>query len=146
MKLLFRCILGLVAATKLNGAPPASAATDSEVEARASALQVAAGFSNEGFKIRDGHWFAVAGPKQPKAIQVNLFAGNQYWFVAAARGVKHLSVTVYDETGKPVTTLPYENSGQAAAGFAPQISGPYYIRVEQAEGVPSTFCLLYSYK
>ena len=35
---------------------PARAETDAEVEARKTALDLAGAFSNEGFKIRDGHW------------------------------------------------------------------------------------------
>ena len=148
MKRFLRYVLaGAAAALGFGNDSPVSAATDSEVEAQASALQVAGAFSNDGFKIRDGHWFSVTAPKQIKAIQVNLFAGNQYWFIAAgATASKRLSLTVYDETGKPVATEPYENARQAAAGFAPQISGPYYIREEEAEGPPATFCFLYSYK
>ena len=32
------------------------AETDAEVRARKDALDVAGAFSNDGFKIRDGHW------------------------------------------------------------------------------------------
>ena len=125
---------------------PAVQATDAQVETRAAALQVAGAFSNDGFKIRDGHWWGSITPKEPKIIQVNLYAGNQYWFVAAVSPeAKRLTVTVYDETGKPMATEPYEHAGQAAAGFAPTVSGPYYVRLG-VEGDPATFCLLYSYK
>ena len=121
--------------------------SDAEVQTRASALEVAGAFSNEGFKIRDGHWFTTLAPKESKIIQVNLYAGNQYWFIAAATGeAKKLAVTVFDENGKPVSTKPYENNAQAAAGFAPDASGPYYVRVDELEGEPASCCLLYSYK
>jgi len=126
---------------------PASAPSDAEVKARASALDVAGAFSNDGFKTRDGHTVGKITPKEPIFIQVNLYSGNQYWFIAAASGpAKRLAVTVFDEKGKFVPTELYENDAQAAAGFSPQTSGPYLIRIEELSGEPATFCLLYSYK
>lgn len=127
--------------------PVAQAETDAEVQARASALEVAGAFSNDGFKIRDGHWFSPVAPGESKLIQVNLYAGNQYWFIAAgSEGAKRIAVSIFDETGNPVSAEPYEKNAQGAAGFSPKASGPYYVRVDEVEGAPSTFCLLYSYK
>lgn len=135
------------ALTAMGGTDPVNATSDAEVKARASALEVAGAFSNDGFKSRDGHTFGKIAPKEPKFIQVNLYAGNQYWFIAAAPApAKRLSVTIFNENGKPVPTEFYENNAQAAAGFSPHASGPYIVRVEELEGEPSAFCLLYSYK
>jgi len=121
--------------------------SDAEVKAQASALEVAGGFSNDGFKTRDSHTFAPIAVKEPKFIQVNLSSGNQYWFIAAAPApAKRLAVTLFDEHGKPVPSEFYENNAQAAAGFSPTTSGPYIVRIEELEGAPSVFCLLYSYK
>jgi len=130
------------------GAPdPANLPTDTEVKAQASALEVAGAFSNDGFKNRDGHTFGKIAPKDPKFIQVNLYSGNQYWFIAAASGpAKRLAVTIFDEKGKFVPSELYENNAQAAAGFSPQTSGPYIVRIEELSGEPAAFCLLYSYK
>ena len=131
----------------LHAQTPASQTTNEQVQTRSAALEVAGAFSNEGFKIRDGHWWNSISPKEPKVIQVNLYAGTQYWFIAAASPeAKKLTVTVYDETGKPMPTEPYQQGNQAAAGFAPTVSGPYYVRISEPEGDPATFCLLYSYK
>lgn len=133
----------------VQGAPGAAsnAPSDAEVKAQASALEVAGAFTNDGFKTRDGHVFALISAKEPKYIQVNLYCGNQYWFIAAASGpAKRIAVSVYDEKGKPIPTEPYENNAQAAAGFSPQASGPYIIRIQELEGEPATVCLLYSYK
>jgi hypothetical protein len=146
-RLLF-LLISMVALSSLQAAEPTPATpSDAEVKARASALEVAGGFSNEGFKIRDGHATLSITPKAPRFIQVNLSSGNQYWFIAAAADpAKRLAVSLYDEKGKPIPTESYENKAQAAAGFSPQISGPYIVRVEELEGAPATFCLLYSYK
>jgi hypothetical protein len=126
---------------------PAFAVTDAEVEARRLAMDLAGAFSNEGFKIRDGCWQGKLEPKHAKVIQVSLYAGNEYWFtLGATAAAKGLKISVHDETGKPLPIEPFADEGRAAAGFAPQASGPYYVRIEAQEGAPASFCLLYSYK
>jgi hypothetical protein len=78
---------------------------------------------------------------------VNLYAGNSYWFSASATPpAKKIAVSVYDETGKQVTTESYDNGEKAAAGFAPPGSGQYFVSVDLVEGEQSSFCLVYSYK
>jgi hypothetical protein len=125
----------------------ARADTDAEVQARKDALEVAAAFSNDGFKIRDGHWCGIVKPHDHSLLAVNLYAGNEYWFSASATPpVKKIAVSVYDETGKQVTTESYDNGEKAAAGFAPPTSGQYFVSVDLLEGEQSTFCLVYSYK
>ena len=147
-------------------------APDDEPEARKTALSLAGAFSNDGFKIRDGNWTGPIHPKDNLLIQVHLYAGNQYWFCAgASRRAKQLSVSVFDETGALMQTQPYQseilkdalpagdaakgNSStksdsdegpKAAAGFAPAVSGPYYVRIQETDGEAATFCFIYSYK
>jgi hypothetical protein len=130
---------------------PASlrADTDAEVEARKEALDLAGAFTNDGFKIRDGHWCGTIKPHDHALIAVNLYAGNEYWFsVGATEQAKKIAVNVYDETGKQVTTDNYhsESGEKAAAGFAPTNSGQYYVSVDLLDGQESSFCLVYSYK
>jgi len=125
----------------------ARADTDAEVQARKDALDVAAAFSNDGFKIRDGHWCGIVKPHDHSLVAVNLYAGNQYWFsVGATEPAKKIAVSVYDETGKQVTTDSYDNGERAAAGFAPSNSGQYFVSVDLLEGEQGSFCLVYSYK
>ena len=124
-----------------------NATTDDEVAARNTALGVAGAFGNDGFKLRDGIWAGTVEPGKPQILQVNLYAGNQYWFtLGAAPAGKKLVVRIYDETGKPLESESYQDSSVAAAGFAPQASGPYYIKIEVVDGAPAAFCLIYSYK
>jgi hypothetical protein len=121
--------------------------TDAEVNARKNALDVAGAFTNDGFKLRDGHWCGTVTPKDQALIAVNLFAGNQYWFaVGTAEPGKKIEVNLYDETGKLVTSQHYEAADRAAAGFSPVDSGQYFVAVDLAEGNPTNFCLIYSYK
>ena len=128
---------------------PAFAApeSDTEVAARKSALDLAGAFTNEGFKMRDGHWSGTVKPKEPALIAVNLYAGNQYWFsVGATEPAKKISVNLYDETGKLMQTEAYSEGEKAAAGYSPTSSGQYYVLVDLVEGNESSVCLVYSYK
>ena len=121
--------------------------SDAEVAARKAALDLAGAFSNEGFKMRDGHWSGTFKPKEHALIAVNVYAGNQYWFsVGPTEPAKKISVNVYDETGKLVQTEGYNEGDKAAAGFSPTSSGQYYILVDLVEGNESSVCLVYSYK
>jgi hypothetical protein len=122
------------------------AETDAEVRARKDALDVAGAFSNDGFKIRDGHWCGVVKPHEHALVAVNLYAGNQYWFSAATAEPARIAVSVYDESGKQVTTESYNNGEKAAAGFSPANSGQYFVSVDLVEGDGGSFCLVYSYK
>lgn len=142
-----RCLLIPLSVFVLAFSVTARGQTDAEVQARKDALDLAAAFSNDGFKVRDGHWCGVVKPHDRSLVAVNLYAGNQYWFSASAtEPAKKIGVTVYDETGKQVTTDSYDNGERAAAGFSPSNSGQYFVSVDLLEGDQSTFCLVYSYK
>jgi hypothetical protein len=141
-----RLFLSLAVAA-LSAASALAAPTDDEVAARRTALEVAGAFGNDGFKLRDGNWTGMVEIGKPKVIQVNLYAGNQYWFtLGSVPAAKKVKVTVYDEAGKPVEIDPYEEVSVAAAGFSPETSGSFYVKVEEIEGSPAAFCLVYSYK
>ncbi len=128
-------------------AAPLHAANDAEVEARRVALDVAGAFTNDGFKLRDGNWTGPIELGKAKFIQVNLYAGNQYWFtVGATTPAKKVAVTIYDEAGKALEIETYQDASVAAAGFSPQASGAYYVKIEETEGAAASFCLVYSYK
>jgi len=124
------------------------AETDEEVEAHKLVLDLTGAFTNDGFKLRDGHWTGTVKPRERALIAVNLYAGNQYWFSAAAANAKakKIAVALYDEGGKPMTTESYNDGERAWAGFAPTMSGQYFVAVSLVEGEPSTVCLVYSYK
>src|ERR1700681_4007052 len=131
----------------LLAASLSGAETDREVEARKTALDLAGAFTNDGFKMRDGHWCGTITPHELALIAVNLYAGNQYWFsVGATEPAKKIAVTVYDETGKLVQTEAYSEGDKAAAGFSPTSSGQYYVLVDLVEGNESSVCFVYSYK
>jgi hypothetical protein len=124
------------------------AENDEEVEAHRQALDLTGAFTNEGFKLRDGHWAGQIKPKDRALIAVNHYAGNQYWFSAAASNdkAKKIAVDIYDEGGKPMTSESYSEGERASAGFSPVTSGQYFVAVSLLDGEQSTVCLVYSYK
>lgn len=124
----------------------AIADTDDDITAaRAAALDMAGAAQNEGFKLRDGFWSGTTETGKPKLVQVNLYAGNQYWFTAATKAGK-VSLALFDESGKPMAADVMKDGARATAGFSPTASGPYYVKVELLEGQPTAFALVYSFK
>ena len=143
-RLISSCLTIALAMTCVQAAV---AETDQEVAAREVALDLAGAFSNDGFKLRDGHWSGVLAPNESKLLAVNLYAGNQYWFSAGAtEKAKRVSIAVFDETGAPVETEKYDSGTKAAAGFSVNNSGQYLIRVRLEEGETAGVCFVYSYK
>ena len=142
MKLATLVAIVLATATGLSATE-----SDTEVAARKAALDLAGAFSNEGFKMRDGHWSGTIKPHEHALIAVNLYAGNQYWFsVGATEPAKKIAINVYDENGKQVQTETYSEDEKAAAGFSPTNSGQYYVLLDLVEGTASSVCFVYSYK
>lgn len=140
MKRWFFLLIALVALASLSRA-------EEDVSARSKALEIAGAFGNDGYKIRDGFWPGELEPNRPQILEVNLFAGNMYWFSAAALPpARKISVAIFDENGKPVDFQVYDNGNMFAAGFAPDASGRYFVKLTLLEGEKSQFCLLYSYK
>jgi hypothetical protein len=140
-------IATLFALLIFSASPPLRAETDEEVEAHKLVLDLTGAFSNDGFKLRDGHWTGIIKPQEHTLIAVNLYAGNQYWFSTATNAkAKKISLDVYDESGRPVVTETYNSGDKASAGFSPTSSGQYFISLGLLEGEATTFCLVYSYK
>ena len=125
----------------------AAAETDEQVAARSDVIDFAGAFQNDGFKIRDGTYFGKISKDQSAVVAVNLYNGNAYWFTASTAGkAEKLKVSVFDEAGMPVSYEPFQSGTRAAAGFSPEASGLYYVKVALEDGPPATFCLIYSYK
>lgn len=129
---------------------PASAptpASDPSVSARSIVLEVAGAFANDGYKVRDGYWSGKLEAGKPQLIEVNLFAGNEYWFSAAAMPpAEQIELKIFDELGKQVEGQKYEDGLKVAAGIETQFSGKYFVQIQMLKGSPAEFCLIYSYK
>ena len=121
--------------------------TDDQVAARSDVIDFAGAFQNDGFKIRDGNYFGKVSKDHSALVAVNLYNGNAYWFTASTpEKSEKLKVSVFDEAVKPVSYEPYQSGARAAAGFSPEASGLYYVKVDAEDGQPATFCLIYTYK
>jgi hypothetical protein len=121
--------------------------TDEQVAARSDVIDFAGAFQNDGFKIRDGNYFGKVSKDHSTLVAVNLYNGNAYWFTASTpEKSEKLKVSIFDEAGMPVSYEPYQSGTRAAAGFSPEASGLYYVKVALEDGQPATFCLIYSYK
>jgi hypothetical protein len=141
-------VLAFALVASIAGAIGAPAVPDDEtVAARRAALDLAGAWTNDGFKLRDGHFTGTFKVGEPRFVRVNLYAGNQYWFtLAGSTKAKKVSVKVFDETGKPVEFDVHQDDSRSAAGFSPMASGPYVLKIEEIEGEPSAFALVYSYR
>ena len=129
--------------------------SESIATAKRNALDLAEALLNDGFRIRDGAWSVSLTPKEPLLLQVTLFSGNQYWFIAAAAPpASALQVTLYDSTGHLVKLDPWKDDltvsgARAAEGFVAPRSGKYFVKLELLKSQGKTkadACLVYAYK
>jgi hypothetical protein len=154
MKRLFLALIATIsllhaqeASPSPSAAPDDDAASAAQAAARSAALDLAGAFSNDGYKIHDGFYFGDIESTKSVEIEVNLFAGNEYWFCAAVNDPgRSLKVDVYDENGVRVEQQGYQDGPRTAAGVVAATSGKYLVKVTLAEGGKSTFCLIYCYK
>lgn len=141
-----------------EGAASVNPAGPVPTEARRLALETAGAFVNDGFRVRDGEWAVSLTKESPRFLQVTLFAGNRYWFVAATPTAgARMRVTVYDESGRPLKGELWQDQGASgggggfriAAGVAPERSGKYVVGVELLESskdAQSDASLVYAFK
>lgn len=131
---------------------PSLAEANPDPKDRTPALRVrlhdlAGALANDGFKLRDRAWSGRLEVGKPVRLAVNLFAGNLYWFTAAASPeVKGLKVSLFDSKGQPVEVLEHTESGLAAAGLSASSTGEYFVQVETTDGGAGEFCLLYLFR
>lgn len=138
--------LSISLALVLGSAVLFGADTDDQTKAHSEVLDLAGAFQNDGFKLRDGTWYAQVSQGHPQTLQVNLYSGNAYWFSVAGAGSTGPTVSVFDDHGNPVEVQTYQKDNKAAAGFSPDASGLYYVEVSSSAQAATTFCLIYSYK
>jgi hypothetical protein len=81
-------VLILAGAALMGAAALAWAETDDEVEAHKQVLDLTGAFTNDGFKLRDGHWAGQLQPKDRALIAVNLYAGTSIGFRLPPRPIR----------------------------------------------------------
>ena len=100
------------------------------------ALEAAQPYAKEGFVIREDYWGGTL-QQSAKAIQHQLFKGNEYWFwigsdVPSAR----VSVHIYDSKGDLAESEDWQRKNTGAAHVIPARTGTYYIIV--SDQVPNS--------
>ena len=94
-------LLSLLAAACTALVVHAADDTNAQTDARVNALDIAGAFSNDGYKIRDGHWAGTLASKDKAQVMlVNLYAGNQYYFSLGTEKPATVALAVYDERAK----------------------------------------------
>lgn len=153
---LISCLLGcLVFFTATVSQALEASSSESTAMAKRNALDLAEALLNDGFRVRDGAWGTSLTPKTPLLLQVTLFSGNQYWFIAAAAPpAVSLRVTLYDAAGHLLKIDSWKDDlnvpgARAAEGFVAPHSGKYFVKLEllksQGKG-KADVCLVYAYK
>jgi len=118
-----------------------------DAAARSRASEFAEGITRDGYTLRDGAVLRAIDSTRPLLIEVNLFAGNHYWFCAAIPSpTDKLSITVLDEKHQPLDTLIYASGSTVAAGITPRTSGRHFIRIALEGDEKTRVCFLYLYK
>ena len=114
---------------------------------RSRIYDIAGVLGNEGFKARDGAWAGQLEGGKPQRLAVNLFAGNQYWFFAAASESKDAPALVLkDSSGKAAGTIKYAKDGVAALGVTAPATGTYTLEIKDSSPRTQDFRLLYFFK
>ena len=125
---------------------PAHASLD---DAIASAINAMAPYVKQGYTVRDDEWGGDLGVKEQKAIPHTMFKGNEYWFCMATdvEGA-HVSIHLYDNTGKLVESDSWQKGRFAAVRVVPQATGTYYIIVEVVSSPKerTNWAMVYGYK
>lgn len=98
-------------------------------DALAFALEAAAPYAKEGYVVREEYWGGNL-KESGKAIQHQLFRGNEYWFWVGSETTRaQISVHVYDSKGNLAESQVWQRGNVAAAHVVPANSGTYYIIV-----------------
>lgn len=145
------CMLAFAFAARCepSSKPTAAAAAqkDKEPLLRARVLEFAGALGNEGFKVRDDFWTAHLEGGASARLAVNLFAGNHYWFCAAApERSPEIKLSLFDPRGEPVKTNDHKSADLAAAGVTATTTGRYVVQVENTGGAAADICLVYLFK
>jgi len=143
----------IVRAEESDSPKPAAPRQDQEEshgcapEMRERLYVLAGALGNDGFKARDGCW---GGQLEGGArrLAIHLFAGNQYWFCAAAAPEDaNLTISVAGPSGESLAAETHHQPGSVAVGVTAKATGQYFVEVARGpSGAAREFCLLYLFK
>jgi hypothetical protein len=139
------CLLG-VAVICLGSPSLLRATVDDSVS---FAYEAALPYYKQGFSIRKDAWGGDLGVREKKAVSIQLFKGNTYWFLMATE-VKggSLSVHLYDDKGNLVEDESWQKGRFAGARVNPKSTGTYFaiVQILKSPEERTTWALVYGYK
>ena len=109
----------------------------------------------DDWKIRASDSVFSLTPKMPRIIQVTLFSGNQYCFMASSPPpALALKISIFDSTGHEVKSDVWKDhlptpQAKASVKFLATESGTYFVKLTLAKShgmTPAECTLLYGYK
>ena len=102
-----------------------------------------------GFTMREDTWGGDLAAGDQKAIAVQLFKGNHYWFCMGTdvKGAV-VSVHLYDREGNLVEAEAWQRDTFGGAQVQPKKTGSYFaiVKVEKSPRERTHWGLVYSYK
>jgi len=148
MKILVAVLLSSVATVSAETpAKTASAEENAASGLRPRIYDLAGVLCNEGFKVRDGSWMGSLKGDKPRRLAVNLFAGNEYWFVGATSEPGEIpAISLRDPSGRLVEAVRFDKDGVAAVGVTAAVTGRYIIEFKGSASSSREFCLIYLFK
>jgi hypothetical protein len=137
----------LCAALLLGAAAPLLHATvDDSVS---FAYEAALPYYKQGYSIRKDAWGGDLAVHEKKAVSIQLFKGNTYWFLMATevKGAT-LSVHLYDDKGNLVDGESWQKGRFAGARVNPRATGTYFaiVQILKSSEDRTTWALVYGYK
>ena len=113
------------------------------------AYEAALPYYKQGFSIRKDAWGGDLGVHDKKAVSIQLFKGNTYWFLMATevKGAS-LSVHIYDDKGDLVEGECWQKGRFAGARINPKSTGTYFaiVQILKSPEERTTWALVYGYK
>ena len=113
------------------------------------AYEAALPYYKQGFSIRKDAWGGDLGVHDKKAVSIQLFKGNTYWFLMATevKGAT-LSVHLYDDKGDLVEGESWQKGRFAGARINPKATGTYFaiVQILKSPEERTTWALVYGYK
>ncbi len=113
------------------------------------AYEAALPYYKQGYSIRKDAWGGDLGVHEKKAVSIQLFKGNTYWFLMATevKGAT-LSVHLYDDKGNLVENESWQKGRFAGARVSPKATGTYFaiVQILKSSEERTTWALVYGYK
>jgi hypothetical protein len=118
-------------------------------DALSFAYEAATPFVRQGFVFREDAWGGDLGEFDQKAVSVQLFRGNQYWFVAATdQRNSVVTVHIYDSDGTIAESKYWQKGRFSGAFIEPKRTGTFWaiITVEKSAEERTPWALIYGFK